>query len=179
MRSRGSNLSLQLASEVGTWRQLSPRTEPLICGIRCYLWVDNVRKSWILGHQQGVRELLVGVGNPHTHIGNLGPQIPQLSQASTLKIISMEIDQTNKVKLNGNWWKGKVHLHMPKMEKSSLGKAALVLRSLGKFGWPESQWEPSMGSFVIKRWMTSVSDRALWPQQQKQILADLQSKSIY
>lgn len=56
------NLGWWLAFEMGFGKQ-SCGTEPLTCGIWCYLWIDSVRMEL----NAGVQELLVGVGkNLHT-----------------------------------------------------------------------------------------------------------------
>jgi len=46
----------------------SCRTEPLTCGIWCYLQAGSVRLNWILGHSAGVKGKLLGcVGKKSTH----------------------------------------------------------------------------------------------------------------
>lgn len=48
IRSSGNSLGLRVGPEVGGGQSCS--TEPLTCGIWCYLWVDRVRfelNSWI------------------------------------------------------------------------------------------------------------------------------------
>ena len=68
VRSTGNNLGLRLASEVGgggRGGRQSCRTEPLTCGIWCYLPEDSVRIELNSWHSAGICELLDSVWKAH------------------------------------------------------------------------------------------------------------------
>lgn len=68
-----------ITSEVCMWQGVgghSCKTEPLICGIRCYLQGDVSESSETVGHLGGIhRELLAGRENLHT---SGGPEVSEV-----------------------------------------------------------------------------------------------------